>query len=63
MAVVKGGQLQLFEPLHDREYSGVNKPHIGVGVPVTQFADTPVIFGLQCLDAIRAGDNVIEEGV
>jgi|TARA_B100002003_G_scaffold226034_1_gene232493 hypothetical protein len=46
VAAVQRGQLGVVEPLDDREDPSADKPHIGVSVPVTDFADTPVILGL-----------------
>lgn len=62
VAVVKGGQLWLVEPLDDCENCSVHKPDIGVSVPVTEFADTPVIFGPQFLNSVGAGKDVVEKG-
>jgi hypothetical protein len=62
VAVVEGSQLRLVESLDDGEDSSVHKPHIGVSVPVTQFADASVITGLQFLNSVGANDNVVEEG-
>ena len=62
VAVVKGGQLPPVEPLCNREDRGVHKPHIGVSVTVTEFADAPVVLGLQFLNEIGAGEDVVEKG-
>ncbi len=61
VAVVEGSQLRLVEPLDDRQDPSVHEPHIGVGVPVTEFADTPVIFGLHFLYTIGTGNDVVEK--
>ena len=62
VAVVKGGQLRLVEPLCNRKDRGIHKPQIGVGVTVTEFADAPVVLGLQFLNEIGAGEDVVEKG-
>ena len=62
VAVVKGGQLRLVEPLDDCKDRGIHKPHVGVGIAVTQFADTSVIFGLQFLNMVGPSNDVIQKG-
>ena len=62
VAVVKGGQLRFVEPLDHRKDGSIHESDVGIIVTVTEFADAPVVLGLQFLDAIGTGDDVIEKG-
>ena len=61
MAVVQGGELRFVQPLDDGEDACVHKPNIGVSVPVTDFADTPIIVGLQGFDMVRSVGNIVQQ--
>jgi len=60
--MIEGGQLRLTETFNNSEYGRVDEPHICVGVAVAQLADPPVIFNVQLLNPIRAGNNIIDQG-
>ena len=62
MTVVQGGQLGLVEPFGDRQDGSVHKSHICVSIPVAKLANTPVILGLDILDLLGAGSDIVEQG-
>ena len=61
MALVQGSQLGLVEPLDDGEDRRIDEPNVGIGVLITDFADASIILGLEVLDAIGAGDDIVEK--
>jgi hypothetical protein len=61
VTVVQSGYLGFIEALHDRKDGGVDEPHAGIGVTVTQFTHTGVVLGVQFLNAIGASNDIVQE--
>jgi hypothetical protein len=61
VAVVECGQLRLIQALHHGEDGGVDEADVCIGILVTEFADAPIVLGIQALDSVGASENVIEQ--
>jgi len=62
MAVVQGGKLRFFQPLDDRQHTGVDDAHPQVGVGGLQSVAALEVSLNRHLDAIGAAEHVLEEG-
>ena len=62
VSVVESAEFWFVQPLHDCKDRGIYEAHICIGVAFAEFADSPVVLGMQLFDLIGTGKDIIEKG-